>query len=299
MRARLILNPVAGQRKAARKLFRVHECLHERGVLADIIVTRYKGEALAAARHAADLNYERVIVGAGDGTINEVVNGLAGTECALSVVPLGTGNVFAADVGLPTSVERACEVLTEGEVRRVDLGKAGNRFFLLMAGVGFDAAVVHEVKPQLKSVLGGYAYVLSTLNNFFKYESSALRLTLENDETVTREAWFAMFGNVASYAWNVKVTPLAVIDDGFLDLCLFPASTKFDQVRQAIRTLMGQHIEYREVEYRRLKRAVVESDPPVPVQLDGDSAGMTPVEITVIPKALSVVFPRSRVEKQP
>jgi len=174
----------------------------------------------------------------------------------------------------------------------VDLGRANGRYFLLMAGIGFDAQVVHEVQPRLKDVLRGFAYVLSTLNTLFHYESSRMTLTLDDEETLELDAWLAMIGNVASYAWEIKVTSLARIDDGWLDVCVFPEAGKLGSFRQTLRTLVGQHIEYREVEYRRARTIRIDSDPPVPVQLDGDPVATTPLEVTVVPQALRVVLPR-------
>lgn len=270
----------------------MQEALRARGLLPELVVTAHPGDATQAAADAARRGYERVIVGAGDGTINEVVNGLAGSEVALGVVPLGTGNVFACNAGVPLSVEGACEVIAHGVVRRVDLGKANDRYFLLMAGIGFDAHVVSHVHPRTKKLLRGFAYVLTTAGTFFRYEPSRVTLTLDNGETLERTAWLTIIGNVPSYAWEIKVTSLARLDDGRLDVCVFPQTGRWGNLRQTIRTLQGRHLQCcREVEYRQARRITIVSTPPVPVQLDGDAAGMTPLTVEVVPRALQVVLP--------
>lgn len=292
MRARLIVNPVAGQGRPRRNLTTVRHCLRDYGFRVETFVTHRAGEAIAAAREAAQLGYDCVIVGAGDGTINEAVNGLAGTDVPLGVIPMGTGNVFAHNLGVPISIEGACEVIARGTIRPVDLGRANGRYFVLMAGVGFDAQVVQEVHPQLKNLLRGFAYVLSTLNNVFRYQTSRMRITLDGKHEMSLPAWLVMVGNVSSYAWNIKVTSFARIDDGYLDVCIFPHRGRLAGVRQAIRTLMEQHIEYREVEYHRARRIHIASTPPVPVQMDGDVLTTTPVDIEVVHKALNVMMPK-------
>jgi YegS/Rv2252/BmrU family lipid kinase len=292
MRTRLIVNPAAGQGRPRRNLTHLRHCLRDYGFKVETVLTHRVGEATVAAREAAQSGYDCVLVGGGDGTVNEVVNGLAGTEVALGVVPLGTGNVFAHNIGVPISIEGACEAMARGTVRQVDLGKANGRYFLLMAGIGFDAQVVQEVQPQLKSLLRGFAYVLSTLNNVFRYQTSRMRITLDGKHEMSLPAWLVMVGNVSSYAWNIKVTSFARIDDGYLDVCIFPHRGRLVGVRQAIRTLVGQHIAYREVEYHRAQRIHIVSTPPVPVQLDGDAHTITPVDIHVVHRALNVIMPK-------
>jgi len=295
MRARVIINPIAGQRRAQRNVDRLQQALRARDIIPDVVITTHPGDATRAAAEAAREGYDRVIVGAGDGTINEVVNGLAGSEAVLGVVPLGTGNVFACNAGVPLSVEGACEVVARGVVRRVDLGRANGRYFLLMAGIGFDAQVVSQVQPRVKNILRGFAYVLTTVNTFFRYQPSRLTLTLDDREVLEQTAWLVIIGNVPSYAWEIKVTSLARLDDGRLDVCLFPQSGRWGNLRQTVHTLQGRHLECCEVEYRQARKIALVSDPPVPVQLDGDSAGMTPVEIVVVPRALQVVLPADQV----
>jgi YegS/Rv2252/BmrU family lipid kinase len=292
MRTRLIVNPFAGQGRPRKNLTQVRRLLRDYGFKIETVVTHRVGQATALAHEAARLGYNCVIVGAGDGTINEAVNGLAGTDVPLGVIPLGTGNVLANNIGVPLSIEGACEVIARGAIRKVDLGKANGRYFLLMAGIGFDAQVVQEVHPQLKSLLRGFAYVLSTFNNVFRYQSSRMRITLDGNQEMSLPAWLVMVGNVASYAWNIKVTSLARLDDGYLDVCIFPHHGRLAGVRQAIRTLVGQHIAYQEVEYHRAKRIHIVSTPPVPVQLDGDALTATPVDIQVVHKALNVFVPK-------
>lgn len=245
-----------------------------------------------------------VVASGGDGTVNAVVNGMlqAGKPLdgvRLGVLPTGTGNVLAFNLGIPREWRPACKVIRKGHTRRIDLGlaqagtgrKARTRHFLLMAGIGYDAKVIEDTSLRLKYVLRDFAYALKTLENVVRHQGTQITLQLDGNRTYADIAWLVMVGNAASYAWNIKVTPHARLDDGLLDVCLVPFENKLISVQQALQILTGQHIERGIAKYWQVQSLRVESSPNVPIQLDGDEWHCTPVELSLLPGALEVLVP--------
>jgi YegS/Rv2252/BmrU family lipid kinase len=256
-------------------------------------------EAAAKARDT----YDVVVAAGGDGTINAVVNGLLSGENIeytklpiLGILPIGTGNVFAHNLGIGRGLREACRAIRTGNMRTVDIGLArsvttNTRHFLLMAGIGFDAKVVEDTSLRLKYVLRDFAYVLKILQNGISHRGTLLNLKFREGNEYSSPSWLVMVGNAASYAWDIRFTSHARLDDGMLDVCLFPFENKVASVRQVLQVLTGQHIERGTVQYWKTAGLTLDSDEPVPVQLDGDEWTRTPVEITVIPAALRVLAP--------
>lgn len=309
----IIANPTAGAgagRINRQRLLDVARRDLERGGLqVDVVSATDPGELSDLAARAARSNLDAVIAAGGDGTVNAVVNGLMrlADDAAhfaprvplppLGVLPMGTGNVFAFNLGIARSWREACRIIRQGHARRIDVGlarssaKSQARYFLLMAGVGFDAKVVEDTSLRLKYVLRDFAYVLKTLQNVVLHQGTQVTLGFEEGETYTEEAWLVMVGNAASYAWDIKVTSHARLDDGALDVCLMPFENKIVSIQQAMQILTGQHIERGTARYWKTRGLRIESEPPVPVQLDGDEWSRTPIEISVLPGALRVFAP--------
>ena len=263
------------------------------------------------AEKAARDGVLHIVVAGGDGTINSVVNGLmrlrsapksssaqpAPGELTLGVLPLGTGNVFAFNLGIPREWRDACRVIRAGHRKKIDVGLATHqntsRHFLLMAGIGYDAKVIEDTSLRLKYVLRDFAYVLRTLQNVVLHEGTQVTLRFPDGRVYANIAWLVMVGNAASYAWDIRVTAHAELDDGVLDVCLMPFENKLISIQQALQVLTGQHIERGIAQYWQTPGVRVESDPPVPVQLDGDAWASTPVEISLAPGALNVYAPEA------
>ena len=205
MNSLLIVNPAAGQGRPQEALETLQASLAP--VLGDIVVTQGRGEAERAARAAASDGYDAVLAAGGDGTVNEVVNGLlaaatAGGALPLGLVPLGTQNVLASEMGLPAAdPDGTLTMLRAGRTRRIDVGLAGGRYFVLMAGFGFDAQVVGEVLRPVKALLGPAAYAFAAAGALAKYRSTQIRLRLDGEE-VRSEAFLVVVANAASYAYR-------------------------------------------------------------------------------------------------
>lgn len=262
-------------------------------------VTSFAGAA-AAAREAAAGGGELVIAAGGDGTLRAVADGLAGTETPLGILPRGTVNVLARELGIPLDDPlTACDICLNGTTRRIDLGRIGDRHFLLMASVGFDAATVGNVNTEIKGVVGTPAYVLSALATLATYNPTDMTLRLDG-EVRRAPTFMVVVSNAPSYGGDFKIAPLAALDDGLLDVCIFqaplalPPVQKAGFLRQIGAVAISRHLQDTDVYYFRARRIEIISEPNAAAQIDGDPAGHTPITIEVRPAALGVRVPTRR-----
>lgn len=297
MKTLVIFNPGAGQRNARRELERALELLTKRGWELAQRETRAKGDALHYAQEAVSSGYETVIVAGGDGTVNEVVNGLVGSGVALGILPLGTGNVWAREIGMPFPTPlrpphllAGARTLAEGHIYAADLGQAGGRTFLLWAGVGFDAQVVENLNPRLKRYLGPLAYIFSGLSIARNSLGTPVTLTIDGEE-LSRKVRFIEISNVRLYAAILRLAPEACLDDGLLEITLFKGEGFLALIRHFFKMLICHHLRDPQVERYKGKEVRLTAASPLPVQVDGDYLGTTPLECIVLPQALRVIIP--------
>jgi len=287
-KARLVWNPVA-RRLAASQVEAAVADLRAAGWEIDLRRTESPQHATALAQEAAKAGFDVVAACGGDGTVNEVINGLAGSPTALAVIPGGTANVWAKEVGLPKDPRHATRLIVEGERRTIDVGVAGDRRFLLMAGVGFDAYVVNCVPPALKRRLGAASYLLQGLRELLRYRSAAQTLRLDGRDLATPVFWLVL-GNTRSYGGVVRITNRSLVDDGLLDLCVFQEAGVARFARYGLRILAGRHGGSPGTIWERVRTLEVDG-PALPVQVDGEPAGSTPMRFRVEPGAVHVIVP--------
>lgn len=287
----VVFNPAAGQAESLeRDLNAAAKAWRARGWRVELCPTAAAGDGTRLAKQAADQGYDLVVAAGGDGTINEVVNGLAGSATALGTLPLGTMNVWARELNMPLQPLAAAEALLEWRVRAIDLGRAGDRYFLLMAGIGFDAAITAGVKTAEKRRLGALAYVLRGIEQALNIRGARTRLSLDG-RTIKRRVLMTVVGNTQLYGGLVKITHRASIDDGLLDVCVIRGDNFFSAVRHAIAILRRRQSRDPEIEYYRARTIQIIARPRLPVQVDGDAIGQTPMTFQVVPGALRALLP--------
>lgn len=291
--ALFIDNPVAGRRHPHFLTKQVAYRLRRYGWQVEVVGTAYAGHGINLAREAASRRYDMVVACGGDGTINEVLQALAGTATCLGVVPTGTANVWAGEVGLPRDAERLAALLDHGPRPAIDIGRADSRLFLLMAGIGLDAAVVRRVQVGLKERVGRWAYVISLLEQISAYQGVSVRLMLDGivEEHVL---WMLVVGNTRRYAGYFRLTPQALIDDGRLDVCMVPGQSAAWSIPQWSALLTGALPLRKHLLYRSVQEITIHSARPLPIQVDGDPAGCTPVTIAAVPGGVRMVMPDRR-----
>jgi len=285
-----IHNPLSGGGGYHRDLPLIFEALRGFGYVVEERQTQESGDATRLARDAVAEGADVVCVIGGDGTVNETINGLAGSDIPLAIVPTGTVNVLAMELGIPLEPPDAVRLLEGGTVSWIDLGLAGERYFGLMAGVGMDAVVVASLRPVMKKALKEAAFAVQGLATYLTHEEPLLRVTCE-ERTV--EGYFAVFGNSSNYGGAFGITPLADMRDGLLDVCVLKDKSFLTTVWYWTAALLNAHIRHPKVEYFRTERAhvaAVEEGKEVLVQTDGEVAGKLPMECRVVPRALRVLI---------
>lgn len=251
-------------------------------------LTSAPGDARALAAWAVEKGFSTVVAAGGDGTINEVVNGLAGSEVALGVLPVGTMNVFAAELGLPNDLKAAWAVVNRGVTRKIDLARANGQYFVQLAGVGLDAQALQETTLESKRSLGPLSYILSAANIASRVPP---RLLVEADG-IEREGSFVLVGNGRYYGTKLAFFKDAKVDDGKLDVLIFKNLGYLDIARYVGTVLMGIHTDQKDIEYFQTKRAIVRCDQTVPVEVDGEVATESPVTFRISSRKLRVIVPK-------
>ncbi len=254
------------------------------------VPTQGAGDATRLAREAALQGYDMVVAAGGDGTINEVINGLVGSTTALATLPLGTVNVWARELGLPLNPRAAAHAMRDWRVRQVDLGRAGERYFLLMAGIGFDAAITAGVRPEEKRRLGALAYVLRGVDLVLRVRGTRARLLIDG-KRVRARVMLVVVGNSQLYGGVVKITHRATIDDGLLDVCVIKGNGLLSALAHIVAIVRRRYSHNPAIEYYRARRVCIDARPAMLVQVDGDTIGQTPMEFVVVPGALRVLMP--------
>jgi diacylglycerol kinase (ATP) len=290
----VILNPASRRERAGRIWAR---SFPESG-RAEVVLSRSPGHARELAAKAASDGYDVVAAAGGDGTVNEVTNGIVGSRTALGILPIGSVNVLAAELAIPRGLEKAWQVILEGESKAIDLGKVTGtssdrvqpRYFAQLAGVGLDARAIRGVSRTQKRIWGPLAYVFAGLK---AVAEAAPQIRVEVDGSEAVEGICAIFGNGRYYGGPFTVLKDARVDDGLLDICLFKRGGYLNIFNYLVGVLRGAHTDFRDVWYLKGRRVKVTSTGDVPVEVDGELSGSVPVEIEVVPNALRVMVSRS------
>ncbi|MEX0891429.1 MAG: diacylglycerol kinase family protein [Gemmatimonadota bacterium] len=294
----VLLNPAAGQDEPERLRRLLGGAFAARGAAIDILATERAGHAAELAARAAALGYRAVCVVGGDGTVAEAATGLAGTAVPLAVVPRGTANQVAQNLGIPLGVEAAVEVAVHGEAIPIDLGMVGERSFALVAGAGFDAAVMASATRELKERWGFGAYVYAAVKEALSATPVPFHLVVDG-RAMDVEAVTVMVANVGELftAWLPLRLPLCPApareawQDGLLDVVVLSPRRPVELARVLWR-VTNRHFEGDDrVLHFQAREVTITTEQPVPVQIDGDAAGTTPMTASVRRGALRVLVP--------
>lgn len=324
MQAELIYNPYSGQVIVRHALDDVVALLRRCGWSVTLRETKKPSEATELARNAVNRGAKVVIAAGGDGSVSEVANGLLNTEVALGVLPVGTTNSWALQMGIPAlnpmlpgtklfkliadleeRIERplptnyyrkvllgAAQVLVEGHTVLVDVGEVSGRYFLMWAGIGLDAAITESISWKEKRALGSWAYVFSAIESGYRHSSTDVCLKLDG-EVVKASTPLIVVSNIQLYGGVMAIGAKACVNDAKLDVCVFKGGGFFAFAQHAINVLSHRHLQDPKIEYYQCSEIVVESACSLPVHLDGDPFTKTPVSIRTIPSSLKVIVPKT------
>lgn len=287
--ATLLVNPAARRVRETFDAGRVLRYLARHEIAARLVVPSSSEDASKAARESADRGDDLLFTVGGDGTVRDAAFGLRDSPTALAAIPAGTVNIWATEAGIPRHLRAALDAHIGGQVVPIDLGLADGKCFLLMAGIGWDAQIAHQVSVRLKRVLGDLAYMAQAAWMAPKLRSR--NVTWRSGGEVFEEplAWMVL-GNTRLYGGIVRLTSAATVDDGLLDLVALCPATLRDGMRLAARVVTGRAHDARHIIEDRTAEVRIETAG-LAVQLDGDYAGETPMTFSIAPHALRVSVP--------
>ncbi len=288
--ARIVLNPRAGNAEDISGVRAAMQAWEALGWHVELTPTAYAGHAIKLAREAAEQQYDIVVAAGGDGTVNEVVNGIAHTQSALAVLPFGTGNVWVRELKLPLRPLDAAISLGAGHILNLDLGLAGDRYFLLMAGVGFDAAVTRAVHPEAKRKLGLLAYIVQALLTAREVHGTRARINIDG-RVIKGRVLMVVIGNSRLYGGFLQITHHANLTDGLLDVAVIKGQDVRSAPLHILSILLRRYNLNPDMDYYRAREVTISSVTPLEVHVDGDSIGVTPMSFRVARGALRTLVP--------
>ena len=282
----VILNPTAGSPEHVRSWQERAESLAGD---CPVRVTSHSGEAETLARRAVEEGFARIVAAGGDGTVSQVANGLAGSNAILGVLPMGSVNVFAMELGLPLhNLQRCWDIIEDTNLRLVDMPSANEKYFVQLAGVGLDAQVVKETSLAFKRSFGPLSYLISAAQIAAREPP---KLFIESEHTSVEEGSFVLVGNGRLYGGPFPFFKQAVIDDGLFDVVVFKRLGYLEIIRYLQDVVFSADIKVPEIEYFQTRQLRITSEQDVPLEVDGELAGNCPVDFRIRKRALRVLAP--------
>jgi len=285
----IIANPISGMGKASRLLPALQRELGSLGIDSDILLTQAVGDGISLARAAAE-GHDAVVAVGGDGTINEVINGVAQRGVPFAAFPTGTANVLAKEFRLPRDPREFARVLAQGNITPLDTGVVGNRRFALFAGIGLDASIVRVLSQVRTSTISMFHYVWPTVRVLWEFASPELTVHVD-DRLLTKHGSYCLIANVRSYGGPFEIASKADPTDGLLDVCVTTGHRRRDMIRYFWAGFIARMVERDDVITARGQQIVVSAQREASFQVDGDCAGTLPATFTVQAGALPLICP--------
>jgi YegS/Rv2252/BmrU family lipid kinase len=286
----VVANPAAGQ--AAPDLKLLNRIIHEAGLEWELEITNTFGDGTRQAARAVANGASLVAASGGDGTVMDVAGGLLGSQVPLAILPTGTGNVLAKELGIPQDLASACALMLNPDAvqRPIDLGLAGERLFLLRLGVGLEAEIVRSADRSTKDRLGPLAYITATIQALTQAPTAHYRLELDG-RMEELDGLAVMVANAGALGFSgITLSPHVQIDDGLLDVFVI-RRVDLAELAAVAATVTGSPIPAEALPHWQVAGVKIESDPVVGVEADGEALGSTPVQVSVVSGALKVIAP--------
>ncbi len=298
-RARIIYNPTSGREIFKKHLPEVLVKLEKAGYETSCHATTGAGDATYAARVAVERRYDLVIAAGGDGTINEVVNGMAEQEYRprLGVIPTGTTNDFARALHIPRDIEAAADIIVKGETIPVDVGRMNDKYFINIAGGGRITELTYDVPIKLKTMLGQLAYYLKGVEMLPSIKPTEVNIEYDG-KLYEGETMLFLIGLTNSVGGFEKLAPNASINDGMFTLLILKKTNLADFIRIATLALRGEHLNDSKVIYTKANRIRVNSKDRVQINLDGEYGGDIPAEFENLYRHIEVCVPLDQIRPE-
>lgn len=300
MKAELIVNLTAGGGKPNHHLKRVSKYLKENGLNFEVCITARQGEAVTLSQKAADNGVELIVSVGGDGTVNEIVNGImkSKNDPALGIIPLGWANDFIKSTNIPSDIMEACKILVRGKIKKIDIGIINEKiYFANICGVGFDAEVA-QLANQMKNkhpnlhILSAFVYVFATVKKLLSpFSCHNVKIKFDGQEIYSKILFIAI-SNGKFYGGRFKITPEAILDDGLFEVCTVEEMGRFKYLSIIPKVFKGTHASIKGVNFYRAKEVVIQSSEPILAQVSGEVIeGQKNYIITLLPKSLKLIVP--------
>ncbi len=290
MNLALIVNPAAGRGRGRKAYPVIARHLERLGHAHQAFFSRGPGHVTELAREVSSLGADAVVACGGDGTFHEMINGLDGHRGTVGLIPCGTGDDLAAGIGIPRDWWEACRLLDGGRSRRLDLARAGERVYACIAGAGFDAMVARRANKKTRILRGGGIYIWSVVRTLAGFRP--VELAVEGDGLAwSGLAMFAVVANAPAYGGGMRIAPMALMDDGLLDLIVVEAIPRLELLRVFPRVFSGSHMSHPAVRHYRSARIRLSSPDGLELFADGEYVARLPLTIEVLPGALTVLAP--------
>jgi diacylglycerol kinase (ATP) len=289
-RARLIYNPTSGREEMKKRLPDILQRLERGGLETSTHATIGEGDATMAAARAVDDGFDVVIAAGGDGTLCEVINGIAEKSYRpqLGILPLGTTNDFARALNIPRNWEQACDLIVKRHTMDIDVGKLNNRYFINIAGGGSMTELTYEVPSKLKTMIGQLAYYMKGIEKLPRLRPIELYIK-SKEKTLHEEVMLFLISNSTSVAGFEKLSPDASMNDGLFDVLILKRCNLAEFIRVVSMALRGEHMNDPNVIYFQTKKIEVNSPDYVQLNLDGEFGGTLPCIVTNLPNHLQVI----------
>lgn len=292
MRIAFIINPTAGKGRAAKTIPEIERTMNGlENVEYSLLYTEKPGHAMSIAKDAASSGTDIVFAVGGDGTVNEVMNGLLDTSTALAVLPCGSGNDFIRSLGISGKTDKIIKDAVNGLKRLIDVGHINDRFFVNIASAGFDAEVVLATQKAKRFMLSGSAaYIAGLIWTIFSYKASAVRINL-TDKVMEEKVLLMAVANGKYYGGGMMAAPDAELDDGYFDICIIKSMPKWKMLALFPQFMKGKHKKFKEVSFHRSDTVSIESDKGLAVNVDGEVFRDTRASFKMVKKGLYVMAP--------
>ncbi|HLR03323.1 MAG TPA: diacylglycerol kinase [Virgibacillus sp.] len=288
-KARVIYNPTSGREISKKELPIVLERLEEAGYEASAHATTGEGDATEAARSAVERRFDLVVVAGGDGTVNEVISGLAEQDYRpkLGIIPRGTTNDFAKALSIPRDIEKVMDIIVDGESMALDLGKVNDHYFINIAGGGDLTELTYDVPIKMKTMLGQLAYYLKGIEKLPFLKPTHVKIDYDGT-VIDEDIMMFLVSNTNSVGGFEKIAPDAKVNDGYFDLLILRKTNLAEFIRLATLALRGAHIEDKNIIYAQAKRIRIEPYDKMLLNIDGEYGGEFPGEIINLKQHIDV-----------
>jgi YegS/Rv2252/BmrU family lipid kinase len=291
MQATLIVNPAAGRGKGKKAYPAIAGDLDKLPLEFHTVFSEGPGHIVELAREACRDGSDTVVACGGDGTVHEVINGLDRHPARLGIIPCGTGDDLAINMGIPTDLTMACRNLISGKEKSFDLARAGNEVYACIAGTGFDSMVNRVANEGVRFLRGTSVYIYSVLKTLASFKP--LEMIIRADDFLFEgRVMFVVAANASSYGGGMKIAPMARMDDGLLDLVIVEEMPRTEMLRSFPRVFSGKHFPHPRIKHLTTTKVELHSNQPLELFADGEFIQPLPVSLEVLPGALPVIIPR-------